>query len=72
MMEALGVGLVVVGQQGWVAAIGREVDMRWCIKSLHMSSGKGNNVGRADDKGIFVMEIVGNGMGDTYVDTVVH
>ena len=46
--------------------------MRWCIKSLHMSSGKGNNVGKADDKDIVVMEIVGNGMADTYVDTVVH
>ena len=37
-----------------------------------MSSGKGNNVGKVDDKGIVVVEIVGNGMGDTYVDTVVH
>ena len=46
--------------------------MRWCIKSSHMSSGKGNNVGKADDKDIVVMEIVGNGMGDTHVDTVVH
>ena len=46
--------------------------MRWCIKSSHMSSGKGNNVGKADDKGIAVMEIVGNGMGDTHVDTVMH